>query len=178
VIASIADSLKTDFHDSDIEKLKRVFRQPSLQMVSLTITEKGYELYDMQGDLLPAVENDMRQGPGAPVQTMSILTALMLERWQNGAAPVALVSMDNCSKNGEKLRSSVLTIAKAWKEKDFVPEEFVNWMADETTVSFPWTMIDKIIPRPSETIETQLRKPALRIWQWWSPPENHILHPL
>ncbi|HWQ78636.1 MAG TPA: mannitol dehydrogenase family protein [Anaerovoracaceae bacterium] len=161
VIASIADSLKADFHNSDIEKLKWIFRQSSLQMVSLTITEKGYELRDMQGDLLPAVENDMRQGPGAPSQTMSILTALMLERWQNGAAPVALVSMDNCSKNGDKLRSSVLAVAGAWEEKGFAPEGFVDWLADETKVSFPWTMIDKITPRPSETIETQLREDGI-----------------
>jgi len=161
VIASIADSLKADFRDPDIEKLKWIFRQPSLQMVSFTITEKGYELRDMQGDLLPAVESDMRQGPGAPVQTMSILTALMLERWQNGAAPVALVSMDNYSKNGDKLRSSVLEIAEAWKEKGFVPEEFIGWLKDEKSVSFPWTMIDKITPRPSEAVEAQLMEDSI-----------------
>jgi len=161
VIASIADSLKADYRDPDFQKLKWIFRQPSLQMVSFTITEKGYELRDMQGNLLPAVENDMRQGPGAPGQTMSILTALMLERWQNGAAPVALVSMDNYSKNGDKLRSSVLEIAKAWEEKGFVPPEFIGWLADEKSLSFPWTMVDKITPRPSEAIEAQLREAGI-----------------
>jgi fructuronate reductase len=158
VIASIAQGLKADFSSPDIEKLKEIFCNPSLQMVSFTITEKGYALHDMHGDLLDVAENDMRQGPEAPVHMMSILTALLLERWQSGAAPVALVSMDNCSENGSKLRSAVLTIAKAWEQNGFTEGGFACWLADETMVSFPWTMIDNITPRPSETIEAQLRE--------------------
>lgn len=157
VIASIADSIKADFRcASETEKLRRIFRQPSLQMASLTTTEKGYTLHDMEGRLLPAVENDMRQGPALPVHTMSILTALMLERYQNGAGPIALVSMDNYSKNGEKLRSSVLTVAGAWERNGFTDQGFAAWLTDEAKVTFPWTMIDKITPRPSPIIEAQL----------------------
>jgi len=132
-----------------------------LQMVSLTITEKGYSLYDIQGNLLPDVENDMRQGPGVPVHTMSILTALMLERWKNGAGPMALVSMDNCSRNGEKLRTSVLEIAEMWERKGLAEKGFTEWLSDEMKISFPWTMIDKITPRPSEVIEAQLLKAGI-----------------
>ena len=158
VIASIAEGLKTDFSSSDIEKLKEIFRNPSLQMVSFTITEKGYALRDMHGDFLDVAENDMLEGPGAPIHMMGIVTALMLERWQSGAAAVALVSMDNCSENGSKLRSSVLTIAEAWEKNGFTEKGFTLWLADESKVSFPWTMIDNITPRPSEIIEAQLRE--------------------
>lgn len=158
VISSIAAGLKTDFSSSDIEKLKEIFRNPSLQMVSFTITEKGYALRDMHGDFLDVAENDMLEGPGAPIHMMGIVTALMLERWQSGAAAVALVSMDNCSENGSKLRSSILTIAEAWVQNGFTEEGFARWLADESKVSFPWTMIDNITPRPSETIETELRE--------------------
>ena len=162
VIGSIADSINADFRDvGEMEKLKALFRQPSLQMVSFTITEKGYALHDMQGGLLPAVENDIRQGPAAPVHTMSVVTALMLERYQNGAAPVALVSMDNCSRNGERLINSVLLIAEAWEKSGHAAQGFCAYLTDENKVAFPWTMIDKITPRPSEIIQAQLENDGI-----------------
>ena len=60
---------------------------------------------------------------------------------------MALVSMDNCSHNGEKLKGSVLAIVKAWKDNGLVPAEFEAYMSDEERVSFPWSMIDKITPK-------------------------------
>ena len=56
--------------------------------------------------------------------------------------------MDNCSRNGDRLKSSVMTIAEAWREKGFVPAEFLSYLSDEAKISFPWSMIDKITPRP------------------------------
>ncbi|MBQ3395594.1 MAG: mannitol dehydrogenase family protein, partial [Synergistaceae bacterium] len=50
VIASIAQGIRADSSDSaEWAKLKAVFVNPSLQMVSYTITEKGYALRDMKG---------------------------------------------------------------------------------------------------------------------------------
>jgi fructuronate reductase len=83
---------------------------------------------------------------------------LLLERFQNGAAPIAMVSMDNCSHNGEKLMSSVLTVARAWKDKGYVTDEFLAYLQDESKVSFPWSMIDKITPRPAKEVEELLEK--------------------
>lgn len=68
----------------------------------------------------------------------------------------ALVSMDNCSQNGAKLRESVLTMAEEWKKAGFVDDDFMAYVSDEKTVAFPWTMIDKITPRPSEQIAADL----------------------
>ncbi len=48
-----------------------------------------------------------------------------------GAAPIAVVSMDNCSHNGEKLRNSVLTVARQWQAGGFVDGGFVDWMTNE-----------------------------------------------
>ncbi|MDO5483710.1 MAG: mannitol dehydrogenase family protein, partial [Desulfovibrionaceae bacterium] len=51
VIASLAGGLKaTPYEEKDWGELKRIFEQPSLQMVSFTITEKGYALRDMKGE--------------------------------------------------------------------------------------------------------------------------------
>ncbi len=157
VIASIAKGIKADSSDQEQwSQLKKVFENPSLQMASFTITEKGYAIGDLQGNLMKVVREDMDQGPDKARHAMSVVASLMYARYQAGAAPIALVSMDNCSHNGEKLRSSVLAIVKAWKEKGLVPQEFEEYVSDEARVSFPWSMIDKITPRPAEVIEKQL----------------------
>lgn len=43
-------------------------------------------------------------------------------------------------------------MAKEWKERGYVTGEFVNYISDENQVSFPWSMIDKITPRPAESV--------------------------
>lgn len=162
VIASIAKGVKAD--SSDREQwavLKKAFENPSLQMASFTITEKGYAIGDIQGSLMKMVQEDMEQGPGRARHAMSVAAALMFARFQAGAAPMALVSMDNCSHNGEKLRKSILAIVKAWRENGLVPAEFQEYMSDEAKVSFPWTMIDKITPRPAEVIAKQLAEAGI-----------------
>ena len=136
--------------------LCEIFRNPSLQMVSYTITEKGYALRDMQGQITPLAAGDMENGPKAPRHAMSVTAALLLERFETGAAPIAIVSMDNCSHNGEKLRAGVMEMALAWRANGLVSADFIDWLEDETKVSFPWSMIDKITPRPAEAITRQL----------------------
>ena len=89
---------------------------------------------------------------------MSLVAALLFERFQAGAAPLAVVSMDNCSHNGEKLQSSVMTVAKAWAEKGYVGQDFIAYLEDESKIAFPWSMIDKITPRPHKIVEEQLVK--------------------
>ena len=138
------------------EALRQVFVQPSLQMASFTITEKGYALRNMKGELSGPAAFDMENGPDHAVHAMGVVAAMMYARYQAGAAPMALVSMDNCSHNGEKLRTSVLEMAKAWEQKGFVDAGFVAYLEDESRVSFPWSMIDKITPRPAAVIQQQL----------------------
>ena len=69
---------------------------------------------------------------------------------------MAVVSMDNCSHNGEKLMKSVLEVAEAWKERGFVGDGFLAYLNDESKVAFPWSMIDKITPRPHPRVEESL----------------------
>ena len=157
VVASIAEGLRAgNAFPEDMDALKRIFRNPSLQMASFTITEKGYALKNIQGDFFPFVEADFKNGPSNCSHAMSMVASLLLERFNACAAPVAMVSMDNCSHNGEKLRSSVMTVVEKWLENGFVSQEFVAWVQDETKVSFPWSMIDKITPRPAKAVEESL----------------------
>ena len=157
IIASVAEGLRADAKDAaQMARFAEIFVNPSLQMVSFTITEKGYALRNMAGELMPVVVADMNEGPDAARHAMSIVTAMMLKRFNAGAYPIALVSMDNCSHNGEKLKSSVLEIANAWKQNGFVSEAFISYIEDESKVSFPWSMIDKITPRPAKVVEDSL----------------------
>ena len=48
-----------------MERLKAIFRDSSLQMVSFTITEKGYALSNLKGEFFPVVQSDFEQGPAA-----------------------------------------------------------------------------------------------------------------
>jgi len=162
VIASIADAVKCNFADEkEKEKLIKAVKNPSLQMISYTITEKGYSLKNMQGELLPVVVSDINEGPKSAKHAMSITVALLLERFNAGAYPIAVCSMDNCSHNGEKLKSSVLEIANEWANKGFVSKEFIDYISDEEKVSFPWSMIDKITPRPAKSIEEMLKEKGI-----------------
>ena len=162
VVASAAEAYQaTPQNQADWTRLKAIFVSPSLKMVSFTITEKGYALRGMDGGLLPVVQKDFAQGPSAPVHAMSIITALMLERFNAGAKPIALVSMDNCSQNGEKLQRAVLEIAETWLKNGYVSKDFVSYLKDEKKVAFPWTMIDKITPRPAKNVQEQLEKDGI-----------------
>lgn len=159
VLGSLAEAVKAQSSDpKQWSRLKEIFRSASLQMVSFTITEKGYALQKADGTWLPYVKADIENGPDQAAGAMAVLTAMLFERYQAGKYPLALVSMDNCSRNGEKLRQSVLTMAEEWQKKGFVDADFLAYVSDEKTVAFPWTMIDKITPRPSEQIAADLEK--------------------
>ena len=159
VLAGVARGVKVNFADAAArEDLLSVFRAPSLRMLSFTITEKGYQLRQTDGSYLPVVEADMREGPASSRHAMSVVAALLLARFEAGRLPLAVVSMDNCSHNGERLRAAVVEIAEAWVRNGLAPAEYLAYVTDETTVSFPWTMIDKITPRPHPKVEAILAR--------------------
>lgn len=149
IIASVAEALKGDGKDAEQKKrLDEIFTSPTLQIVSFTITEKGYALNRSNGELLSVVSDDINNGPDNCHHIMSIITSMMYQRYLKNKLPIALLSIDNCSHNGEKLNNSVVTIAKGWLANGYVEQDFISYLTDETKVSFPWSMIDKITPRP------------------------------
>lgn len=157
IIGSVAEALRADSSDAAMmARFKEIFTDPGLQMISFTITEKGYALYRPDGSLMPVVQADMDEGPAHARHAMSLVAALLYERFQAGAAPLAVVSMDNCSHNGEKLRASVMAVAEAWQKKGFVGQDFLDYLNDEKKIAFPWSMIDKITPRPHQMVEESL----------------------
>ncbi len=156
IVASVVESLVADSLSADWNRLVSIFRSPTLKMASFTITEKGYSLTGSDGKLLADVAADYAGGPGQPKNIMAKLTALLLQRYLNGGVPLAVVSMDNCSHNGTKLFSAVATVAREWVSRGFADTHFVSWLENPAKVSFPWSMIDKITPRPDESVRKML----------------------
>ena len=88
VIGSVAESLT--FKDG--ERLRQIFAAATLNMVSFTITEKGY----------------------SSEKYMERITALLYSRFKSGAPPLAMVSMDNCANNGDVLKRAVMKGAEKY----------------------------------------------------------------
>ena len=158
VIGSIAE---TCYLYGGEERLTEIFCAPMLKMVSFTVTEKAYSITDSAGSLTAEVTSDMEVGPDKAASYMGKLTALLYARYRRGALPVAMVSMDNCSHNGDKLKAAVTAFADAWVGNGLAEEGFARYVHDGSRVSFPWTMIDKITPSPDMTVGAMLEKDGL-----------------
>ena len=145
VIASVTEALKADPQFADWNRLVEIFRNPSLQMISFTITEKGYTFN----------EADLARGM-KPMFAMGKVCALLYERWQAGQLPLTVQSMDNCSHNGDKVKAGVFAYAERWAQDGLVPAAFLDYLKDESKITFPWSMIDKITPRPHQKVKEML----------------------
>ncbi|MGN0290904.1 MAG: mannitol dehydrogenase family protein [Lachnospiraceae bacterium] len=158
VVGSVVESCILDSqNEAEFERLREIFKKDSLQMASFTITEKGYSLVNGKGVLLPEVEADFEAGPKKPASYIGKVVSLLYTRFLAGKTPIAFVSMDNCSHNGDKLYQAVNTFAEKWQKKGLIEEGFVTYINDKNKVTFPWTMIDKITPRPDASVEEILK---------------------
>ena len=157
VIGSVTDIIGADTANAEAwGRLKSIFAKPSLQIVSLAITEKGYDLKSMDGGIRTEVAAELDKGLLPPSHVMLKLCALLYERYTNGAAPLALVSTDNFSHNGDRLKAAVTLAASEWLKRGTVERGFVDYLNDAKKVSFPLSMIDKITPYPSQKVADKL----------------------
>ena len=157
IVGSIMESLILDSkNEAEYARLREIFKNPSLQMASFTITEKGYATANAKGEFFPSVAADFEKGPEAPESYLGKVVSLLYTRYTHGALPIAMVSMDNCSHNGDKLYAAVNAFAKAWTDNGLVEAGFLGYVNDQTKVTFPWSMIDKITPRPDAKVEAML----------------------
>lgn len=163
VIGSVVKSLTANEKDEDFSYLVEAFRKPSVQMVSFTITEKGYSLMGPDGSLSGVVKADFDQILSGkeiiiPMHLMGKIAWLLWQRYQAGAAPVAMVSMDNCSHNGDKLKEAVVSYVRKWVEAGVCGQDFLDYVNNPEKVSFPLSMIDKITPRPDKKVVAMLEQ--------------------
>ena len=115
------------------------FAAPNISIVSLTITEKGYCL-DGTGALAedhPDIVHDLAN-PDEPRTAIGWIVRGLAKRARASTSGVTIVSCDNLSENGSKLKRAVLRFVRA-AEPSALP-----WI--EANVSFPETMVDCIVP--------------------------------
>jgi fructuronate reductase len=124
------------------------------QIVTLTVTEKGYKLDPVTGDLLlgdPAIIADLAT-PGAPQTAPGFIVAALRARRDAGLTPFTAISCDNLPHNGRRLRDAVVALARA------SDPSLADWIAEHG--AFPQTMVDRIVPA---TVEADIAALAERI---------------
>ena len=162
VVGSIVDSLILDRGNAaDFSRLQAIFTNPSLKMASFTITEKGYAVTDAAGRTPEAIARDFAAGPDGAESYLGKVFSLLYSRYKAGALPIAMVSMDNCSHNGDKLKAAAEAFAEAWVKNGLAEQGFADYLHDPAKVTFPWSMIDKITPRPDARVEEMLGKDGI-----------------
>ena len=137
------------------------------KIMSLTVTEKGY-CQDASGNLDTSIEDvrhdimlikrAMNQSDFETLRRDPCRTALGLiasclslrDRFGEGKVPVTLLSCDNLPHNGNVLRRLVTQISD-----EINYDSLTQYVHDDTRVSFPNSMVDRITPATTEdTVET------------------------
>ncbi|HMW48735.1 MAG TPA: mannitol dehydrogenase family protein, partial [Cellvibrionaceae bacterium] len=113
---------------------------PSVKLVSLTITEKGYCHLPASGQLNlshPDIQQDIAH-INAPKSAPGFIVAGLYKRFLNKLEPVSILSCDNLPHNGAVTRAVVIGLAEQ------IDPALAAWI--KNTISFPATMVDRIVP--------------------------------
>jgi fructuronate reductase len=104
---------------------------PTTDFVTVTITERGYDIPSARSDLHPAA-------PSVP----EIIARALAHRRQAGGGPPIIASLDNLLGNGAILRQRVMEMA------DRLDSTLASWIAEEVT--FPSSVVDRMVPAPTD----------------------------
>jgi mannitol 2-dehydrogenase len=149
IVGSIIDYL---YAPDDPEAVVRKLTDETIRIVSLTITEGGYNIDDATGDFdraNPAVLADLE--PGAPPRTAFGLVIEALRRRRDcGLPPFTIMSCDNLAGNGRLARRMFTAFARLRQP------DLGDWV--ERKVRFPSCMVDRITPETSDADRVEIRE--------------------
>ena len=123
----------------DPAKLLEVMSDPTVKIVSLTVTEKGYCHHPATGQLNlshPDIQHDINHA--LPRSAPGYLVRALAARHAAGSRPFTVLSCDNLPENGTLIRTIVLQLAQE------IDPELADWI--DKACCFPATMIDRIVP--------------------------------
>jgi len=122
---------------------------PSVHLVTITITEKGYCLSSSGGlDFAHAdIQHDL-QHRATPRTIIGYLAEGLRRRRDAGLAPPNILSCDNLADNGKRLRRAVLEFTQR------LDAGLSRWI--ETNVRFPCSMVDSITPATDDALRTRV----------------------
>jgi len=127
---------------------------PAVRIVTLTVTEKGYRR-DARGRLDRTDEVVRADLAGAPPRSaVGQLVRGLQRRAGTTGAPLTVVSCDNLTGNGAVLRSLALNFCAALPSAESEP--LVDWI--DSSVRFPGTMVDRIVPAATEADREEVRR--------------------
>lgn len=113
---------------------------PDTKIVSLTITEGGYNFNPTTGEFdfgNPDIQHELEH-PDNPMTVFGFLAASLRKRRDAELPPFTIMSCDNIEHNGDVARNMLLSFAK---RQDAA---LGQWIEDE--VRFPNSMVDRITP--------------------------------
>nr|WP_233580025.1 mannitol dehydrogenase family protein [Frondihabitans sp. PhB188] len=137
VVGSIHDFL---YAPDDPEAVLALMSAPSTRIVSLTVTEGGYNIDHVTGEFVldaPAIAADLADG-AVPATMFGFVTEALRRRRDAGVEPFTVMSCDNIQGNGDTARQTIVAFATA------KAQELGAWI--EATVAFPNSMVDRITP--------------------------------
>lgn len=141
VVGSIVQYL---FAPDDPEAVLELMADPGVRVVSLTITEGGYLVHPVTGDLDtddPAIRGDLRPG-SVPRTAFGFIAEALSRRREHGVAPFTVMSCDNIPGNGAVAHKMISAFARLKNPG------LADWL--EREVSFPDSMVDRITPVTTE----------------------------
>tara|TARA_R110002096_G_scaffold303080_11_gene498092 strand:+ start:661 stop:2151 length:1491 start_codon:yes stop_codon:yes gene_type:complete len=133
---------------------------PDIKIISLTITEGGYNLNEGTGDFdfsNPVIVEDMKN-PLSPKTVFGYLAQALKLRMKRGVGGCTIQSCDNIQGNGDVAKRSLLN----YVEK--AEPELVSWIKEN--VSFPNAMVDRITPVTVASDIEKLQEEFLLEDQW------------
>ncbi len=149
VIGSIHEYLlAVDAPDAVIDRMAH----PDTKIVSLTITEGGYNLNSTTGEFNldnPDVQYELAH-PHDPRTVFGYLTAALRKRRASGLPPFTVLSCDNIQHNGAVARKMLLAFAKTQDA------DLADWIAEGVT--FPNSMVDRITPATTTEVTNHLQR--------------------
>ncbi|MFC0048355.1 mannitol dehydrogenase family protein [Rheinheimera tilapiae] len=117
---------------------------PTTEIISLTVTEKGYclDLVSRQLDFAhPDIVFDLAH-PSTPRSTIGYLVAGLAERFEKGYPAPTILCCDNLPQNGVTLARLVTQFAEK------LNPELAGWITSQ--VAFPSSMVDRIVPATTQ----------------------------
>lgn len=135
VIGSITEYL---FAPDDVNVVIERLTQPEARIISLTVTEGGYNINPATGEFDVDVVKDDINNRKNPKTVFGIVIEALSRRKERGLNGLTIMTCDNLQENGCIARKAFLGFAKA------VDASLAKWM--EENVTFPNSMVDRITP--------------------------------
>jgi mannitol-1-phosphate/altronate dehydrogenase len=137
IVGAIVEYL---FAPADPAAVLAKLRDPAIRIVSMTITEGGYNIDEAMGEFrldAPDVARDLGH-PEAPRTVFGFVAEALARRRADGLPPFTVLSCDNLPHNGDVARRAILAFAAA---RD---AGLADWIAGNA--AFPNCMVDRITP--------------------------------